>query len=349
MLALLKESNCAIMGFGLESADNRILKSMKKGITIEQAEESLKMVYDSGISISAGLIIGDIEETLETANVSFQWWKEHPEYCLPVRLITPYPGAMIYHYACNTGLIKDKVQYLRDGCPQINISKMTDKEFQDFTRQIMEAAVEGILPLSSFEMSKIDDESGCIDLNGTCSKCGHENQWEKVRLFKITFVSCHQCGQQFFPPLNADIRQNIDRNVQKIIDRYGKVGVWGMTIHAIDVFSTSDVLKAQEIYPIDICSSKQHDNFFGKQIHAPHIIAQEDIQTVIISAPNHIGYIESQIETNYRHVTKVIDISNLIGTSFDFLGPELPQMLPNPNHVLHLEQQALLRGRAESR
>jgi hypothetical protein len=46
-------------------------------------------------------------------------------------------------------------------------------------------------------------------------------------------------------------------------------------------------------------------------------MAKEDIKTVIISAPNNLGCIESQIETNYKHVTKVIDISDLTGPEFD--------------------------------
>ena len=315
MLQLLKEANCAIMGFGLESADNRILKSMHKGITIEQANESLKMTYDAGISISACLIIGDIEETLETAHVSFQWWKDHPEYCTTLRLITPYPGSHIYDYACRTGKIKDKVQHLKDGCPQINFSKMTDEELQNFTKETMEAAYKQIKQLSSFDIYNID--GGCIDLKGECSECGATNEWHKVRIFKITFVTCEKCGQQYFPPLDKVIRSNIDNNIRKLIKKYGRIGVWGMTIHAIDLFSSSASLHDKNIFPIDICSSKQHKNFFGKQIFAPNIIAKEDIKTVIISAPNNLGYIESQIETNYKHVTKVIDISDLTGPEDD--------------------------------
>lgn len=41
MVDLLKDANCAVMAFGIERADNRILKSMRKNITIEQTANAL--------------------------------------------------------------------------------------------------------------------------------------------------------------------------------------------------------------------------------------------------------------------------------------------------------------------
>jgi anaerobic magnesium-protoporphyrin IX monomethyl ester cyclase len=316
MLPLLKEGNCIAMGFGLESADNRILKSMRKGITVEQIERTLKLVYDAGIPISAGFIFGDIEETLETAHNTLVWWKEHPEYNISLRLITAYQGTHIYKYACEKNFIKDKVKFLRDGCPQVNTSKMTDDEFQAFTKELMEAAVSNVKSLSSFEVYRINDIDGSICLNGKCSTCGTNNNWENVRLFKPNFIVCEQCGQQFNPPLNSTIRSNIDRNILKLLNKHGKLAVWGMTYHAIDVLRNSSVFSDASIFPIDICTSKQSKDLFGTQIFSPDIIAIEGIETVVVTAPYHIGYIEAQIGTKYTGVKKVIDISNLVGTDY---------------------------------
>lgn len=316
MLPLLKEGNCMTMGFGLESADNRILKSMRKGITVEQIERTLKMVHDSGISISGGFIFGDIEETLETANHTLNWWKEHPEYNLSLRLITAYPGTHIYKYACQNEIIKDKVQFLRDGCPQLNISKMANDEFQVLTNELMEAAVSNVKLLTSFEVSRINDRDGSICLSGECSVCGTKNNWANVRLFKPNFIVCQQCGQQFNPPLNATIRSNIESNILRLLKKHGKLGVWGMTYHAIDVFRNSNVFRNASIFPVDLCTSKQSKNLFGIQIFSPDVIASEGIETVVVTAPYHIGFIEAQIGIKYPSVKKVIDISNLVGTDY---------------------------------
>ena len=45
---LLKESGCEVMSFGLESADNRVLKSMGKHTTVEQIESTPSKVVAEG-------------------------------------------------------------------------------------------------------------------------------------------------------------------------------------------------------------------------------------------------------------------------------------------------------------
>jgi radical SAM superfamily enzyme YgiQ (UPF0313 family) len=138
LLTVLKESGCDTISFGLESADNRILKSMRKGITIEQIEHALKLVYDMGIHIQGNFIFGDIEETMETATNTIKWWKNHPEYKIHFSMIMLYPGTHIYEYACEKGIIKDKVKYLREGCPQVNVSKLSDVEFAELLKTLLE-------------------------------------------------------------------------------------------------------------------------------------------------------------------------------------------------------------------
>ena len=153
---MLKDAGCDIMSFGLESADNRILKSMKKNTTIEQSEKALKLVYDAGISLEGAFIFGDIEETWETANNTLNWWRNHPEYKINLNLITVYPGTHLYNYACEKGLIKDKIQFLKEGCPQVNVSKLTDEHFAILTWEIMEAPMILAKSLSDIEAKIVE-------------------------------------------------------------------------------------------------------------------------------------------------------------------------------------------------
>src|SRR5208282_5689583 len=114
---LLKEGNCAILGLGIESADNRILKSMKKHITIEQIEKALIILYDAKIPFSGNFIFGDLNETVETARNTLDWWEAHPQYNLNLWPVVAYPGSYLYQYACENNIIKDKIKFLKDGCP----------------------------------------------------------------------------------------------------------------------------------------------------------------------------------------------------------------------------------------
>ena len=56
LLGVLKAGGGQVMSFGLKVADNRVLKSMRKGTTVEQMERTLAMVYRSGISLEGAFI-----------------------------------------------------------------------------------------------------------------------------------------------------------------------------------------------------------------------------------------------------------------------------------------------------
>lgn len=127
----LKNSNCRYIFLGIESADNRILKSMRKCISIEQVEAALDMCINAGLDTRSTIILGDEAETLESANRTLQWWMIHKKRsAIDLGLIIAFPGSTLYKHACADGRIPDPVKFLFDGCPVINLSKNYD--FQAF-------------------------------------------------------------------------------------------------------------------------------------------------------------------------------------------------------------------------
>jgi radical SAM superfamily enzyme YgiQ (UPF0313 family) len=311
LLAILKEGGCEVMSFGLESADNRVLKSMRKGTTVEQIEKTLKLVYDAGISLEGAFIFGDIEETAETANNTLKWWREHSQYKISLNLITVYPGSYLYKYACEKGIIKDKVQFLKDGCPQVNVSQLTDKELSGLVRQFMEAPVNQVKTLDSVKLASVDYQTGRIAIRGACIMCGQENDWEDIKLFTINFISCKKCGQKYNVPLLPALRANIDENIKKLLEKYGKVALWGINYHSSDLFKNSAALRDAQVYPIDISETKRKMDLYGKKISAPEAINTEDIKAVVVAIPVYFTQISSQIEANHKNVEKVIDVCSL--------------------------------------
>lgn len=308
LLHILKNGGCEVMSFGLESADNRILKSMRKGTTVEQIERTLKFVYDSGISFEGAFIFGDIEETVETANNTLKWWRDHSEYRITLNLITVYPGSFLYKYACEKGIIKDRVRFLKDGCPQINVSKMTDKEMSELVRLFMEAPISLTKSLTSTELTSIDYKTGRIGLKGICVICSQKNNWDNIKLFTMNFLPCKDCGQKYNVPLFPELRRNIDNNFGKLLEKYGKVAVWGVNYHSSDLFKNSVVLQNDNIFPIDISETKRKMDLYGKKIHTPEVIIREDIKAVVIAIPVYFMQIVSRIRSNYKGVTDIIDI-----------------------------------------
>lgn len=130
LIDLLKNTRCRYLFVGVESADDRVLKSMRKGITLTQIEHALDMLRDAGLNSRSGVIFGDTVETFETAMFTLDWFKKnYTKYRMFVDMIIAFPGSVLYRRACDSGVIPNPVEFLKDGCPIVNVSQMNDTEF----------------------------------------------------------------------------------------------------------------------------------------------------------------------------------------------------------------------------
>ena len=136
----LKHSKCRYIFLGIESADNRILRSMHKNIRIEQVEAALDMCIDAGLDTRSTLILGDEEETIESAERTISWWLAHKKRsAIDIGLIIAFPGSTLYKHAVRNGKIPDTVRFLRDGCPVVNLSRnMTFEQFRQIADKVSE-------------------------------------------------------------------------------------------------------------------------------------------------------------------------------------------------------------------
>ena len=134
----LKHSKCRYIFLGIESADNRILKSMHKNITIEQVEAALDMCIDAGLDTRSTLILGDEEETIESAERTISWWLAHKKRsAIDIGLIIAFPGSTLYKHAVKSRKIPDTIRFLHEGCPIINLSRrMTFDQFRQIADRV---------------------------------------------------------------------------------------------------------------------------------------------------------------------------------------------------------------------
>lgn len=138
MVDALKYSNCRYVFLGIESADNRILRSMHKNITIEQVEHALSLTIGAGLDTRSTIILGDAEETVESAYRTIDWWLEHRKYSsIVIDMIIAFPGSILYKDARKNGRIPDPIRFLHDGCPIINLStEMSDEEYLKLVQDV---------------------------------------------------------------------------------------------------------------------------------------------------------------------------------------------------------------------
>lgn len=311
MVRLLKDANCTVMGFGLESADNNILKSMNKHITIEQTEKALKLAYDYGLSIQGNFIFGDPEETIETAKKTLAWWKAHPEYAITLNFISTYPGTPLYHLALKRGIIKDEVAFIKDGCPVINLSKMSKKEVEWLAEQVVTLPQRAFLPPENVHDLTVDS-THAITFKGNCTECGIENEWKRVRFFTRNVLVCKKCGKKHRLPFPRVVIKSINQFAHKLLAEHKKIAFWGINDYFAKMIPMLSVMKESGIYLIDNSHIKQGMIIEGFIIQPPDFLLEEQIDTVIIPVIQFYPVIERQILDDYPHVKTIINIVNLV-------------------------------------
>ncbi|MDR4504194.1 MAG: B12-binding domain-containing radical SAM protein [Candidatus Scalindua sp.] len=108
VLKLMKRSGCIRAFVGVESADNRVLKRMKKGTTIEKIEKGIRLLEEVGITTDCGFILGMPGETEDSIKNTIEFAKRIKKGICTFSLASPFPGSEFYEIAQEEGFkVKD--------------------------------------------------------------------------------------------------------------------------------------------------------------------------------------------------------------------------------------------------
>jgi len=199
-LIKLKESGLYYISYGLESASNEVLKSMKKKLKIDKTEEALRLTKKHNIGIQGNFIFGDSAETKDTYNETITWWERHKEYQINLGVIEAYPGTPIYLEALTRGLIPDKLDFIQRSCPPINMTKMADNEYNDMVQNIWQRSHEYRMygKLINSKKTSFNELKGNIyEFNTQCPHCDSISNYKNIHKeqngsFKLGCKVCHQ-------------------------------------------------------------------------------------------------------------------------------------------------------------
>ena len=96
LLAEMKNANCQLVSFGVESGCPKILDAVKKRTSIEQNEKGIRLAKEIGFSVAMSVVIGYPGETTDTLKQTFDFIRRtEPDYVY-LCLATPYPGTELY-------------------------------------------------------------------------------------------------------------------------------------------------------------------------------------------------------------------------------------------------------------
>jgi radical SAM superfamily enzyme YgiQ (UPF0313 family) len=219
VLKMIKEAGCDIISYGLESYSPIVLKSMKKMIAPEQIDKAIKETFKNNIAIQGNFIFGDIAETKETANETLNYWKENCDGQIHLAFIMPFPDSEMYQSCLKRGIIKDKLEFIRNlkGEFAINMTeKMSNKEFNQLKKEVDKALAKHRKIVKPLFLKKTGNKR--YELKIECPYCKQKIEYRNFvienRLYYILYVMCKNCSKKFH--IGGDLMMSLHKNYDKL-------------------------------------------------------------------------------------------------------------------------------------
>jgi anaerobic magnesium-protoporphyrin IX monomethyl ester cyclase len=105
MLEAMAKAGCIGMKFGVESADEGILKAIGKPLDLEKAKQVARWCKELGIRTHATFCLGLPGETVETIKKTMAYMEEIEVDTAQVSKAVPYPGTPMYEWAMKNGYL----------------------------------------------------------------------------------------------------------------------------------------------------------------------------------------------------------------------------------------------------
>lgn len=196
-LRCMRDAGLFYISYGLESAAPSVLQSMRKHISVKQIEDALKITSDLNIGIQGNFIFGDRAETPETVDQTLEWWRRHTEYGINMGYVIPYPGSNLYIEAVEKGLIHDRLEYIKSGCPTVELNAMSPDEVNVMCTKIENIQNEHKRFGKFISMKHVKDATYMLEIECPfCKKISVYKNFEYMdKDYKV--VHCKECNKHF--------------------------------------------------------------------------------------------------------------------------------------------------------
>ncbi len=108
LLEKMWEASCYYVGFGIESGSERLLKILKKSLSLEVVAKTVEEADRVGFTTQGFLMVGHPEETKEDRAKTLEIAKSLPLDRISVSPMMPLPGSELYNYYIDQKLLDPK-------------------------------------------------------------------------------------------------------------------------------------------------------------------------------------------------------------------------------------------------
>jgi len=108
ILSEMKASGCRMIRLGVESGSQEVLNKIKKGLTLKQIEDGVKLVKKHGIQALGGFMFGFPYDSKETVEQTLAFAKKISPDQVQFSINMCYPGTSLYEFAKDNNLLLAK-------------------------------------------------------------------------------------------------------------------------------------------------------------------------------------------------------------------------------------------------
>ncbi len=133
MLQLMGKAGCWYISWGIESANEQILKRTRKGYRKEQAVKALTWAKRAGINNWGYFIIGLPGETEETIRETIEYAKSLPLDIALFHIAAPYPGTPFFYEVVENGWFRPGTNW-----EEVDMDQSTVLDYPDLSAERLE-------------------------------------------------------------------------------------------------------------------------------------------------------------------------------------------------------------------
>ena len=133
LLKLMKRAGCYSLSYGIESGNQDILNKMRKGQTLEQCKNAVKLTKQVGMECIGFFMFGNIGENRKTMEETIEFAKSLDLDIAQFHILVPYPGTE------SRRIIEEEGKILVDGWKNYdNLAGKAIFEHGELTKELME-------------------------------------------------------------------------------------------------------------------------------------------------------------------------------------------------------------------